>query len=149
MHQKRPHVLVIDGSPAVLDLFHDLLDAEGYRVSLCPTERANLGLVKRTRPDLVVLDLVLSTGGTGQDLLWELRKDPETAGIVILVCTSTIHLLEQARERLAEDSLAVIQKPFDIDTLLETIAGCLRGASWVQSPVSANGHAPAAMLGAD
>ena len=149
MQQKRPHVLVIDGSPAVLDLFHDLLEGEGYQVSLCATELASLDFVKRIRPDLVVLDLVLSTGGAGQNLLKEMRNDPETDGIVILVCTSTVHLLEKARDLLAEDGLAVIQKPFDIDMLLETIARCLRFRRRVQPPVSANGHAPAAMLGAD
>jgi CheY-like chemotaxis protein len=121
----RPHILVLDGAQEILELFRDLLEEEGYRVSLSLTAEAGVDLVKDLMPDLVVLDLVLGRGDSGRELLWQLRQDPVTARVLILVCTGAIRLLDQDQERLAEENVAIIQKPFDIDELLAAIAGCL------------------------
>ena len=121
----RPHILVLDGAQGVLDLFRDLLEEEGYRVSLSLTAEAGVDLVKELMPDLVVLDLVLGRRKSGRELLWQLREDPVTARVLILVCTSAFHLLEEDQERLIEENVAIIRKPFNIDELLATIAGCL------------------------
>ena len=121
----RPHILVLDGAQGVLDLFRDLLEEEGYRVSLSLTAEAGIDLVKELMPDLVVLDLVLGHGESGRELLWQLRQDPVTARVLILVCTGAIHLVEQEQERLIEENVAIIRKPFNIDEMLAAIAGCL------------------------
>ncbi len=135
----RPHILVLDGAQEILDLFRDLLEEEGYRVSLSLTAEAGVDLVKELMPDLVVLDLVLGRGDSGRELLWQLRQDPITARVLILVCTGAIHLLDQDQERLAEENVAIIQKPFDIDELLAVIADCLVARAGQSAPFRLNG----------
>ena len=144
----RPHILVLDGAQEILALFRDLLEQEGYRVSLSLTAEADVDLVKDLMPDLVVLDLVLGCGKSGRNLLWQLRQDPVTARVLILVCTGAIHLLEQDQERLAEENVAIIRKPFNIDELLAAIAGCLALRAGRPAPVSPNGGSSTALWAA-
>ena len=135
----RPHILVLDGAQEILDLFRDLLEEEGYRVSLSLTAEAGVDLVKNLMPDLIVLDLVLGHGEMGRELLWQLRQDPVTARVLVLVCTAAIHLLEQDQERLIEENVAIIRKPFNIDELLSAIAGCLALRAEHPVPFGLNG----------
>ena len=145
MIHPRPHILVLDGAQEILDLFRDLLEEEGYRVSLSLTAEAGVDLVKDLMPDLVVLDLVLGGGNSGRELLWNLRKDPLTARILILVCTGAIHLLKEDQQRLVEENVAVIRKPFNIDELLAVISNCLTLRAEHPAPFGRNGRTEAAV----
>ena len=56
------HVLVIDDTPAILDLFQDLLEEQGYRVSLdnfSVDASEKLAQVRALKPDLIVLDYMV------------------------------------------------------------------------------------------
>ncbi len=93
-------ILIIDDQPESARLLTELLDESGsYRVFAAPDGAAGVSLVARRRPDLVILDLNMP-GKDGFEVLDELRTNPETSSIPVLVVTN--RALDPAdRERLA------------------------------------------------
>jgi DNA-binding response OmpR family regulator len=50
------HILVVNDTPEILELFRELLEGDGYRVSLYSYAFRDLEEVKRVEPDLMILD---------------------------------------------------------------------------------------------
>ena len=122
MPSTRKHILAGDDSPVILDLYREILEDEGYRVSLSETP-LDLDDVRRIRPDLVILDHMLDEGeGSGWQLLRELREDADLASLPVVVCTGAVQEVREAGERLARAQVEVLFKPFEIDALLACIA---------------------------
>ena len=90
---------------------------------LIEAEDAETGLARarRERPDLIVLDLVLP-GMNGREALRELRRDPATRDIPIIILTST-HLEAAERRRLLEEADDVLSKA---DLTRETLTDAVR-----------------------
>ena len=100
-------ILIIDDQPESTRLLKELLDESGhYRVFAAPNGAAGVSLVARRRPDLVILDLNMP-GKDGFQVLDELRTNPETSGIPVLVVTNRA-LNPEDRARLAH--VRVFQK---------------------------------------
>ena len=110
------HVLVINDTPEILDLFRDLLGDEGYRVSTdnfqAPFDQ-KLDDVKKLRP---------GGEGFGWQFLQLLKMDRETRDIPILVCTAAVQQVSELQNHLDQMGVAVVIKPFDVDVLLAEIA---------------------------
>jgi CheY-like chemotaxis protein len=118
------HILVINDTVAILELFSDLLQEEGYRVTtdgFTVEMMALLQRVKDLQPDLIVLDFVVLDEGKGWQFLQLLRMEPETAGVPVIVCTAAAKLVEELQTHLDDMGVAVILKPFDLDRLLTLI----------------------------
>ena len=131
---RRPkHILAGDDSPVILELYREILEDEGYRVSLLSTP-LEVADVRRLRPDLVIIDHMLAEGeGSGWQLLEELRGDAELASLPVVVCTGAVHQVRQGEARLRAMRAEVVTKPFDIDDLIRAIDG-----AWVGDPPAAD-----------
>ncbi len=119
------HVLVIDDTPAILDLFRDLLEEEGYRVSLenfSVAASEKLAPIRALKPDLIVLDYMVGGEGLGWQLLQLLKMDRSTTTIPVIICTAAVRQVEELKGHLLDMGVAVVLKPFDIDRLLAEIA---------------------------
>lgn len=115
------HILAGDDSPDILALLRDILEGEGYRVSMSD-EMLSLPAIRRTGPDLVILDHMLEDGaGSGWELLREIRRDPELAGLPVVVCTGAVQRVRDQGDELRRLGAQVVLKPFDIDQLLGAI----------------------------
>jgi CheY-like chemotaxis protein/anti-sigma regulatory factor (Ser/Thr protein kinase) len=90
-------------------------------VRLIPAMQGNLGidLVRRHRPDLVLLDLHLPDV-RGQVVLEQLKRDPATAGIPVAVLSADA-TPAQLERLLAAGAVAYLTKPLDVESLLATI----------------------------
>lgn len=92
-------ILIIDDQPESVRLLEQLLDQNGrYRVFSANNGMDGIALVARRRPDLVILDLRMPDMD-GFAVVKELRNNPETATIPILIVTGD-SLNPQERERL-------------------------------------------------
>jgi CheY-like chemotaxis protein len=100
-------ILIIDDQPESTRLLTQLLDEHGqYRVFSAPNGVEGVSMVARRRPDLVLLDLRMPEMD-GFAVLQELRSNPETANIPVLIVTGdTLDAAE--RDRLAD--VAVLYK---------------------------------------
>lgn len=121
---EQKHILVINDTVAILELFTALLEGEGYRVttdgfSVEMTEM--LARVKAGQPDLIVLDFVILDEGKGWQFLQLLKMDRATRDIPVIACTAAAKLVEDLQVHLDEMGVGVLLKPFDIDDLLSKI----------------------------
>jgi DNA-binding response OmpR family regulator len=134
----RSHIFVINDTPAILDLFRELLEDEGFRVTTDTFNPVNLdrelAAIRQARPDLVILDYMIGAEGVGWQLLQLLRMDRQTSGIPVIVCTGAVRQVEELQPHLAEMGVTVVLKPFDIDILLGEVRKALSEEQGVAGP---------------
>ncbi|MGN6484390.1 MAG: response regulator, partial [Thermomicrobiales bacterium] len=95
-----PHILVINDTQEILDLFKDILEDEGYRVTLSSFTFQDVHDVERLNPDLIVLDFLIGGDALGWQMLQKLRMYRPTAGIPIVVCTAALQLVRELEGHL-------------------------------------------------
>lgn len=84
--ESRPTVLCVDDDTGVINLYRRYLNQRGYRVfGLTDSSRA-LDLAKQLRPYAITLD-VMMPGKNGWDVIRELRDDPETSEVPVIICS--------------------------------------------------------------
>lgn len=115
------HVLVVNDTQEILDLFREILEDEGYRVSLYTYAFRDLGDILDQEPDLIILDFMINGEDYGWQLLQKMKMNRETARIPVIVCTAAIGLVRQLEGHLKEKGVGIVLKPFDIDDLLREI----------------------------
>jgi two-component system NtrC family sensor kinase len=92
----KPLVLVVDDSLTVrMDLGHTLKNA-GFDVTLCATLAEARRELSRARYALLVLDVLLPDGD-GIDLLAELKRDPKSADLPVMLLTSEAVVRDRVR----------------------------------------------------
>jgi CheY-like chemotaxis protein len=79
-------ILIADDDPDDIELLSTDLKAHGYQVSSCLGGQEALAAVKRLKPDLVILD-ILMPGIAGNEVGRALGADPETKKIPVLYLT--------------------------------------------------------------
>lgn len=100
----------------------DVLEEEGFEVTLCRNGQAALDETYKNRFDLYLLDINVPLID-GLSLLQELRRADDTTPCIYLSSHQEIETLTKAFEIGAEDYL---KKPFDTDELLIRIHALLR-----------------------
>ena len=110
---RRPLVLIVEDDPHQAQLLAVLLESDGYAVHLAPDAEAALCALADVLPDLITLDLNLP-GMSGAELLHQLRAEPRTAQLPVLLITA-YPSVPPATVALAQ---TLITKPYDIDVLL-------------------------------
>jgi two-component system phosphate regulon response regulator PhoB len=117
-------ILVIDDEPDLRELVAVNLDQAGYRVEGAGSGREALEALRRSRPDLVVLDLMLPDV-SGTDLCRKLRRDPEFADIPIIMLTAKAEEVDRVVgfELGADD---YVTKPFSPPELVLRVGAVLR-----------------------
>jgi DNA-binding response OmpR family regulator len=81
------HILVVDDERDIVELVRYNLVQAGYRVSAAADGQQALEMVRRDRPDLVVLDLMLPLM-SGTEVARLLRQDEKTRDIPIIMLTA-------------------------------------------------------------
>ena len=125
----QPHVLAINNSQDVLDLFRELLEEEGFRVSTQAYVSKDLEEIKRLAPDCIILDYMWSADDAGWSMLQMLRMDRDTTTIPIVLCTGAAREVEALNGHLTEIGIKIVLKPFNIDHLLRVVNEVLRRPS--------------------
>lgn len=118
------HILVINDTVAILELFRALLEDEGYRVTTDGFSIELMDMLERVKaepPDLIVLDFILLDEGKGWQFLQMLKMDRGTRDIPVVACTAAARMVEELQVHLDEMGVKVVLKPFDIDNLLAEI----------------------------
>ena len=114
-------VLVVDDDREMRDLLGEIISYAGCRPLKARSARKALALIETERVDLMLLDLYMP-GGNGVDLLSTLkRRQLEVPTLVVsgYVSSSTLRQLVELGVR------GVVAKPFDVDRLMEDMAGGL------------------------
>jgi DNA-binding response OmpR family regulator len=115
------HILVVDDDMLLRRSLAFSLEQAGYRASTASNAEDALGLARRDRPDLVILDI----GLPGMDGLKALHYFSTQIGAPVIFLTARRRELDEVLglELGADD---YITKPFDVDVLLARIKLVLR-----------------------
>jgi CheY-like chemotaxis protein len=116
-----PLILIIDDDEAVLQVYQELLEDEGYRLSVRAYPPPDTEELRGAPPDLVLLDLLFGAETAGWDFLQVLKDDATTAGIPVVIATADQRLVDQRRSLLDAWECGIILKPFDIDDLFTAV----------------------------
>ena len=81
------NILVVDDSPTDRQYLSDILTKNGFKVATADSAEDALAKVKQSRPDLVLMDVVMP-GQSGFQATRTLAKDEATKGIPVIICTS-------------------------------------------------------------
>ena len=84
--QRKPLILVVDDKMEILLLMRELLVSRGYQVITASDADEAMHMVHEERPDLILLDVVMP-GRSGYELCHELKSDPETRLIPVVMIT--------------------------------------------------------------
>jgi CheY-like chemotaxis protein len=114
-------VLVVDDEMVIAEAVAAVLRDEGYDVATAANGQEGLARAAAAKPDLVLVDMMMPVMD-GEEMSRRLQEDPETRHIPIVVM-SAVH---RSLRDLTFDHAAFLPKPFDLDTLLETIAEALK-----------------------
>ncbi|MBI5166776.1 MAG: response regulator [candidate division NC10 bacterium] len=112
----RPLILVVEDDPKAAELLRFHLSKGGYGVRTVSTGREALDKAKALRPFAITLDILLPDMD-GWQVLFELKKDPETRDIPVLI----VSIVEGVRLGMSLGALDYFVKPFDRERLLKRL----------------------------
>jgi DNA-binding response OmpR family regulator len=112
-------VLVVDDDALLRASVGRVLEEEGYIVDHAADGNEALRRLADARPDLVLLD-VLMPGMNGRQLIESLRNDADTRELPVLVMTA-VHGID-SNAGISEGAIDYVEKPFDLDELLNKVA---------------------------
>ena len=120
------HILVVNDTEEILDLFRDIIEGLGHRMTAWSFSPDDLAKVTEIKPDLVILDLLLGpTELQGWALLQKLRMSPPTEDIPVIVCTAATNWVREQEGWLAANAVKVVLKPFKVQHLEHAIRQAL------------------------
>jgi CheY-like chemotaxis protein len=113
-------ILLVDDSVHLQIAFKKRLTSSGYRVELASDGEEGLRLARSTRPDVILLDMLLPKLG-GVEVLRALKADSTTATIPV-IALSGLPMSNEARLR-RDGAISYLQKSNleDLDVLLQAI----------------------------
>jgi len=79
-------ILIVDDEPDIITFLSALLEENGYESVSAKDGTEGLELLRKEKPDLVLLDLMMPKK-SGITMFQELRKDPELSNIPVIVVT--------------------------------------------------------------
>lgn len=120
-------ILVVDDDPDFVRLTRRILQSNGYEVVTAVNGEQALKVMRKEKPDLVLLDIMMSYILDGLDVSREIAQDPQLRDVPVIMVTS----LTGARGQVdlpSDEYIPVedwIHKPIDPDKLLERIRAAL------------------------
>jgi CheY-like chemotaxis protein len=106
-------ILIVDDEPFSRDTLRDVLEDEGYRVTVARDGFDAMAQLEHARPELLILDLIMP-GMTGNSLYEEMQKSAVLAKVPVLVTTS-----DPTR---APRGVPTLAKPLALDRVLKLVA---------------------------
>jgi two-component system cell cycle response regulator DivK len=112
-------VLIVEDNELNMKLFRDLLEAHGYETSGTSNGFEALDLVRKLRPDLILMDIQLPQVSGLEVTRW-IKDDPELRAIPVVAVTA--FAMKGDEERIREGGCeAYLSKPISVGKFIETV----------------------------
>jgi CheY-like chemotaxis protein len=117
-HKKKARkILVVDDDPIIREMMVDILDFEGYSISVARHGQEALKMLRSEEDFLVFLDIMMP-GMNGKELCDVIEADPHLRERHIIVLMSAVDNLEEAASLKID---AVLKKPFVVEDVINTL----------------------------
>jgi len=130
--EKQHEILVVDDDRDIRDVLRIILEKNGYSVRLAKNGKEAVKELQAKKPDLMVLDIMMSTDTEGFDLAFELSNNPEFENMPIILLTSFLEKVredgpDQFQHILGEQWPAkwMFEKPLNTEKFLKKLEGIL------------------------
>jgi len=80
-------IVVTDDDPDIRDSLKAILEARGHTVVTAANREEGMATIRNEKPDLAILDVMMSTWQDGFEMARELKADPEMKGTPLLMLT--------------------------------------------------------------
>lgn len=113
------HVLVIEDEPNIAEAISFILSRDGWKVATHSSGTTAVQAVRETKPDALILDVMLP-GRSGYDILQDLRSADDTRALPVLMLTAR----GQKTDRELAERLGVnrfMTKPFSNSEMLSKL----------------------------
>jgi DNA-binding response OmpR family regulator len=128
----KQRILVVDDEPDMVEMLKMALETASYDVITAYDGGEGVDKARNEKPDAVILDLMMP-GKDGFQACKELKRDPQTAEIPVLVLTAIGQRLSHTRYAksmgLGLEAEDYIDKPVDTTILLARLAKLLKQRS--------------------
>lgn len=111
-------ILIVEDHPTMREAMKLILEHEGFDIREAPDGASAISMVREQRPDLMFLDLNIP-GMSGVDVLTEIKADPKTQDVRVIVITATGEEGREYARSLGADEY--FTKPFSPTALLQTV----------------------------
>lgn len=113
-------VLIVEDQSDIRKLIRMTLEFEPYEIHEASDGRTGLDMAQAVRPHLVLLDVMMPGELDGLQVCRQLKADPATAGIKVVLLTARGQARDQDNSRAAGADEHLV-KPFSPLQLIETI----------------------------
>lgn len=119
-------ILIIDDDPEICEALTEILTEYGYQVFTALDTLSGLQLFKKTRPDLLILDIMMATMDEGLEFAGEIKRREGIYGVPILI-VSARPPVEKGSDRPLDRDLDWIQadifmeKPIEPEQLIHNV----------------------------
>ncbi len=117
------NILIVEDEESLLKLESILLTAKGYRVTGASDGSEALEALRKEKPDLVLLDVMLPRLD-GFEVCKKIKSNPETRSVPVVMLTS-LKSREDYTKAVGAGADAYLTKPFKALQLVETIQSIL------------------------
>ncbi len=120
-------ILLVDDEPEIVRLTKIMLEKEGHEMLVATDSAECFEILKEEKPDLILMDIMLPDDD-GWVTCKKIKEDEETKDIPVAMFTvrSSDDSVDKSFEYSHAD--AHINKPFDVEELLDTVNGLLEKA---------------------
>lgn len=130
MVDKKGRILIVDDLEFNRDLLSEVLEGTGYDIVSAESGNQAFEIIKKERPDLILLDLMMPEMN-GFEVLERLKKDKKLRDIPVIIISAANEMKDVVKciELGAEDHLP---KPFKTVILKARIKACFDRIHWLK-----------------
>jgi len=109
--EREDKILLVDDNTTNLQLLHETLDGQGYRLLIAKNGKTALAIARKANPDLILLDIMMPEMD-GYEVCRRLKSDGKTDRIPVIFITALADEDDEAKG-LALGAVDYITKPFN------------------------------------
>ncbi len=121
------NILVVDDDPDFVRVTRRILESRQHKVTSAPNGEKALASMRKSKPDLVLLDIMMSYVLDGLDVLREMSEDETLKDVPVVMVTSLTSVRDAEAlpggEYVPADEW--LNKPIDPETLLAKVDAAL------------------------
>src|SRR5690348_5716944 len=120
-HMKIRKIAIVNNDADFLSAMEELLEQlQGYKAIILHEGNTAYHLIKKEKPDLIILDIRMEHPDTGWKVLDLITLDPLTSKTPVIVCTAS-SIPSEKELWLEGHGISILPKPFDVDDLIAMI----------------------------
>ena len=127
-------ILIIDDDRDLVQSIRIVLESKQYAVRMAHSGKEGYQKIEEKLPDLIILDVMMTTDTEGFDLAFRLRNQERYRDVPILMLTSFTRKMAQEGSEKFQHILGeewpvtqFMEKPVDPDVLLKAVAALIKG----------------------